>query len=303
MQLVNSVSGTHIMLESPFDLTNSAAYERWRDDKLARSLTRLDDFVVEIKDPRQLSASEYAELLSRCQKTNMAIYVSPIGSDPDKMIPKRLGAQFGLHQLDHNLGADEDAITSLTVRTDQAHRDYIPYSNRPIAWHTDGYYNTPERQIHGLLLHCVHAAAEGGENDLLDPELIYIQVRDHNPDYIRALMDDHCMTIPEHHADGVQRHPDRPGPVWSVHPSGHLHMRYTHRSRNIRWRDDPLTTAAVTDLKQRITTPGLGHIRARLEPGWGLISNNVLHTRSGFNDHGTPRLLYRARYYERIDNT
>ncbi|MCP5430235.1 MAG: taurine catabolism dioxygenase TauD, partial [Chromatiaceae bacterium] len=37
--------------------------------------------------------------------------------------------------------------------------------------------------------------------------------------------------------------------------------------------------------------------------GWGLISNNVLHDRSGFEDDPDParkRLLYRARYYDRI---
>ena len=42
--------------------------------------------------------------------------------------------------------------------------------------------------------------------------------------------------------------------------------------------------------------------RARLEPGMGLLCNNVLHDRSAFTDDPThpPRLLYRARYYDRI---
>ncbi len=39
------------------------------------------------------------------------------------------------------------------------------------------------------------------------------------------------------------------------------------------------------------------------EPGWGLICNNVLHTRTGFADGQPPRLLYRARYYDRLAGT
>ena len=46
--------------------------------------------------------------------------------------------------------------------------------------------------------------------------------------------------------------------------------------------------------------------RYRLQPGEGLISNNALHCRSGFRDDpatGRTRLVYRARYYDRIADT
>ena len=39
-----------------------------------------------------------------------------------------------------------------------------------------------------------------------------------------------------------------------------------------------------------------------LQSGQGLICNNVLHTRSGF-ETDSPRLLYRARYFDRIADT
>jgi len=45
------------------------------------------------------------------------------------------------------------------------------------------------------------------------------------------------------------------------------------------------------------------HVHGRLESGWGLVSNNVLHTRTGFTDGDVPRLLYRARYSDRIEAT
>jgi hypothetical protein len=44
--------------------------------------------------------------------------------------------------------------------------------------------------------------------------------------------------------------------------------------------------------------------RGRLEPGMGLISTNVLHDRAAFADSGErQRLLYRARYYDRLPGT
>ncbi len=291
------------MPDSPFDLASATAYAHWREGRLAQAPTRLEELIVEVDDPRCLTPKEHTAILERCRRANMAIYIGKTGADPDKQIPTRLGAALGLHRLDHNRGADDDAITSLTVQTDAGHRDYIPYSNRPIAWHTDGYYNTPEQRIDGLLLHCVHPAAEGGANDLLDHEIAYILVRDQSADYIRALMHPECMTIPASYVDGEQVRPDRTGPVFSVLPGGRLHMRYTNRARNIVWRDDPLTLEAVAWLKDVLHRDTPWHFQGRLESGWGLISNNVLHTRTGFTDGSVPRLLYRARYYDRIAGT
>ena len=149
------------MPDSPFDLGDETPYLRWRERKLAEAPTSLSELVVEINDPRRLSAVEQDALLDRCRRANMAIYAGRSGDAPDKTIPTALGAAFGLHRLDRNRGADDDAVTSLTVHTGARHRDYIPYSNRPISWHTDGYYNSGDRQV------CVRPAAAGGEN-LLD---------------------------------------------------------------------------------------------------------------------------------------
>ncbi|NEX19179.1 TauD/TfdA family dioxygenase [Thiorhodococcus mannitoliphagus] len=291
------------MLDSPFDLENDDAYRRWRDEKLAQAPTELSALIVEVQDPRRLTDTEHAAILERCRRANMAIYIGQTGDDPNKTIPTGIGARFGLRRLDHNRGADEDAVTSLTVQTDAGHRDYIPYSNRPIDWHTDGYYNSPEREIFALLLHCVQPAATGGENALLDHEIAYILMRDKSADSIRALMHPECMTIPASFVDGEQVRPDQSGPVFSVRPDGRLHMRFTNRSRNIRWREDALTAEAVACLKDILKEGSPWHFKGRLEAGWGLVSNNVLHTRTGFTDGPAPRLLYRARYYDRIEGT
>ena len=139
----------------------------------------------------------------------------------------------------------------------------------------------------------------------MDHEIAYLMLRDSNPDFIRALSAPDAMTIPERtDEDGVAR-AAQTGPVFSVDPaSGDLHMRYTARTRSIVWKQDAATLAAVSAL-ERLLASDLPHIlRTRLEPGMGLLCNNVLHDRTEFNDDPAhPRLLFRARYYDRIAET
>ena len=295
------------MPHSPFDLDHDDAYQSWREQKLADAPQTLDDLVVEVDDPRSLSAAELDALMSRCRRANMAIYSSRLGEIEGTDIARGCGLHFGLQHLDHNRGAEADAVTALTVQDDALHTPYIPYSNRAIHWHTDGYYNRLDLQDHALLLHCVRPAMQGGENALMDHEIAYLLMRDANPDYIRALMQEDAMLIPKNVVDGVELRPDRAGPVFMLAADGHLHMRYTMRKRNVIWKDDPLVREAVTWLQALLNgelPDGLPYIyRGTLQAGWGLISNNVLHDRSAFEDGPDPagkRLLYRARYHDRI---
>ena len=78
-------------------------------------------------------------------------------------------------------------------------------------------------------------------------------------------------------------------------------MRYTARTRSIAWKQDAATLAAVAALENLLDSE-LPYIhRTLLEPGMGLLCNNVLHDRAAFRDTpGSPRLLFRARYHERI---
>lgn len=284
---------------NPFDLNDQQAYQNWREQKLADYPTDISELIVAVDNPTALTPAEQQALSQRLEKTNMALYASDLGTNPDKDIIKQLGAQFGLMQLDNNMCADEDAISSLEAADKGTRTGYIPYTNRPITWHTDGYYNTPDHQIRGLILHCVRPADSGGMNQLLDHEIAYIQLRDKNPDYIQALMHPQAMTIPANVVDGEELRPDRSGPVFSILQDGTLHMRYTHRKRNVSWRDDPLTLEAVAYLGELMTADNPYYYEGTLQPGQGLICNNVLHTRTGFEEH-SKRLLYRARYFDRI---
>ena len=107
-----------------------------------------------------------------------------------------------------NPGANSENITVLTEAgnaqesnpaANPGHLDtakrYIPYSNKALKWHTDGYYQDSEI-VRSFVLHCVNAPESGGQLSLLDPEMLYILLADTNPDWIKALEDPECFTIP-----------------------------------------------------------------------------------------------------------
>jgi alpha-ketoglutarate-dependent taurine dioxygenase len=114
------------------------------------------------------------------------------------------------------------------------------------------------------------------------------------------------MTIPANVRNGEEIRPAQTGPVFSVDDAGHLHMRYSARTRNVVWKDDRATQAAVQALVSLFREDSPYIVRHRLKSGEGVLSNNVLHCRTAFEDdaeRGQVRLLYRARYFDRIVDT
>ena len=71
---------------SPFHPENEPAYDAWRAEKLARYPQRVDDLVVEVRDPRSLTQAEHAAIVDRCRVANMAIYAGPGNDAADKVI-------------------------------------------------------------------------------------------------------------------------------------------------------------------------------------------------------------------------
>jgi hypothetical protein len=328
------VDDRHARTRSPFALDDDASYRRWRDWKLARAPAGAQALIVEVGDPARLSAAEHAAIVERCRVSNMAVYASR-RREPDKEIARRLGEQLGLRSLDANWLADEDGISSLTVSERGTRSEFIPYTDRPIRWHTDGYYNEPRRNINAMLLHCAERAEQGGGNRLLDHEIAYILLRDADPAFVRALSAQDAMLIPPREAEadaetgaaadtvagsgagagtdanagaavaGEVARRARSGPVFSLlAASGDLHMRYTARTRSIAWHDDPATRAAVDALRAVLDAAAPYVHSLRLEPGMGIVCNNVLHERDAFSDSPQHRrLVFRARYHDRIAGT
>ncbi|MGO9743675.1 MAG: TauD/TfdA family dioxygenase [Roseiarcus sp.] len=290
-----------------FDLNNYSAYEAWRARKLSSYPNSMDALRVEIERLGAPTAAEQTAIRERCRRANMAIYVTPAASGEDvntRSELKAFGAALGLRIAEDHRSAESDGVVRIEVVAGGGRLGYIPYTDHGLRWHTDGYYNFrgPARCIKAMLLHCARAAASGGANRLLDPDIAYIRLRDEDPELVAALTRPDAMTIPENREPDGHVRPLNVGPVFYVDPeSGALGMRYTARKRNVAWRDDSVTRRAAERLEAILDNDPLV-LEGRLSPGEGLICNNVLHDRAAFDDsrEGAGRLIYRIRFHDRV---
>jgi len=288
---------------SVFRLGPGDAWTRWRDRKLASRPRSAADLVVEVRDPRNLTRAERDALVARCRWANMAIYASRPDDRGSTVLA--LARQLGLGAPDGSLLASSDAVSRITADARKAAAGYIAFTRARMRWHTDGYYNSRERRVRSLVLQCVHDAASGGETALLDPELAYLRLRETGVELVRALMRPDALRIPARVDRRGEARAASNGAVFAIEPaSGDLHMRYTARRRNVQWCCDATVAEAAARLLDFMERDTGWVIRMRLEPGMGLVCNNVLHERSAFEDAGDgARLMLRARFLERIAGT
>jgi alpha-ketoglutarate-dependent taurine dioxygenase len=293
--------------KSAFRLSNKSAYQQWRETKLTNFNDDTNALMVTIEDITTPQHDEILTLSEQIKRYNIGFY--SIKNPPKNPVQNKhdiatLATLLGLSRLDHNLCADKDKFSSITVSKHKNQHQYIPYSNRRLSWHTDGYYNTSRQQINAFILHCEQPAKTGGKSLLLDHEMAYILLRDENPKYIHALMNPEAMTIPANILNGKTIRAAQSGPVFSFNPiSEHLHMRYSARQRNIEWQQDSITLEAKAFLETLWEHGSPYILQHTLQANQGIICNNVLHCRTAFKDHHNPekkRLLYRGRYLDRV---
>ena len=82
------------------------------------------------------------------------------GLREDRSAVTTLTAQLGLGDPDQNLCADADGLSPIQVHPEGVRQRYIPYTDKKLNWHTDGYYHRPDRIIRAMLLHCIRPAME-----------------------------------------------------------------------------------------------------------------------------------------------
>jgi len=284
-----------------FNLENDTDYAQWRTQKLNQYPVTFKALNVPVMDHKLLTFKEKNKIVQTCESYNFVFY-SVSNSDLDQQIPIRVSEQLGLHLSDKHLCGDNIGVSAIKVNKIFELGDYIPYTSKGINWHTDGYYNTLEHKIMSMILFCVRNAEVGGGNAFFDPDILYILLRDENPDFIRVLTDATVLTIPENRQQGKLIRPEQTGPVFSFGKWG-MHMRYTARRHSINWKQNDLVKQATFRILEILNDDTQYKVEYKLLPGQGVISNNVLHTRQSFEESSNEnyqRLIYRIRYYERM---
>lgn len=278
-------------------------YKQWKETKLAQQAANNRLKLIKIDNPNELSGPELTALRQQCDHHNFALYRLNRPEDGHKSAISAMLKQLGMLQLDKNLCADNDSISSLQVMHLGRARGYIPYTENALNWHTDGYYNPLHEHIRSFLLHCAQNAQTGGENMFINHELIYIRLYDEDPALINALRQSDALTIPANIENSVEVRSAQTGPVfYRDEITNTLQMRYTARSRSIQWKQDKKLQKAVSMIETILSDSDYIQ-RYTLQPGEGFICNNILHGRSAFTNGNIPReqrLMYRARSYNRL---
>jgi len=278
--------------------TNKNTYERWANNKLESFTSDIDDLLVEISDPARISKGEMIRIKKIINAYNMVFYefTRPIKNTQSSLI--KLMHNLNIKNFVKDSKSNKNGITAIELdQKIMTEDEYIPYTKRSLNWHTDGYYNKLNKPIYSWILHCKQRAKNGGVNTFFDHEIIYI-LFNQLTNKILSLMDNEIYIIPENKKNGRK---EIKSYVFSYdNPYKKLHMRFTMRERNIKWKK--MYEDEIEILKNIIEKNSKYKISYKLQPGQGVITNNVIHSRTAFtNDINHHRLIYRIRSTQRIN--
>ena len=269
----------------------SAEFLRWAEEKERDIPHNIDGIIVNIHDINNVKISEIAKIKETINKCNSCIYSSKIALKSNTNLLKFVES-VGMRTYDRNNIESNEISTITPLESNKI--NYIPYTNKSLNWHTDGYYD--KKSIFSWLLHCVHPATHGGENYLLDHELA---LREYvlRYDDVNNLMSEDALTIPE--SKDTSRS-EISTYIFSIkNQYKKLHMRFSMRKDNIG--TSPKAGDAVTKLKEIIENDCAKYsLTYKLQKNEGIITNNILHGRKAFKDDKVKRKLLRIRSYERL---
>ncbi|MEK9906461.1 MAG: TauD/TfdA family dioxygenase [Gammaproteobacteria bacterium] len=271
--------------------SKSSKFLKWASQKENNIPKNINEISVEIKDINRTTKNEISKIRSTLDRFNSCLYRSNRDLESNSCLLDFAKA-VGMKTFDcNNIEANEISTIS-SIKNEKI--QYIPYTNKALNWHTDGYYD--KKPLFSWLLHCINPADDGGENYLLDHELAMREyVLSH--DDIEVLMNKRAITIPE--SQGSNRS-ELSTYIFSFdNDYEKLHMRFSMRKENIKMSDNTLT--AMSKLTNVIENNCSKYsITYKLSKNEGILSNNILHGRNSFKDDKVQRKLLRIRSYERL---
>ena len=270
----------------------SEDFIEWAAKKDLDIPSNINDLKVSISDINYVSKAEISQIKQKLTKFNCCIYASGTDLDDNSTI-MRFAQSLGMRTFDsHNI--DDSAISTISANKDENNIRYIPYTNKGLNWHTDGYYDS--KPIFSWLLHCIEPALSGGENFLLDHELA---IREYILKYddIIYLTNNETFSIP---TDEVAKREITSNYVCDMNNEyKKLHMNFSMRKENIIVNKD--SESAMSKLIKIIKEDCKKyHLTYKLSKSEGIVSNNILHGRNAFKDGRVMRKILRIRSHERL---
>jgi len=285
-------------MKSPFILENETEYKNWRQTKLELYPLNISKFSIPL-DINNFQKKDLDLIKFNMNKYNFALY--NFKSELTNNELENFCTMLNLNNSISNLFSDSKNISDIRDHKDTNNNqigEYIPYTNKPLNWHTDGYYYPLNNSVKSFLLHCVNPAHRGGENLLLDHEILYILIRDHNPSYIKILMENNIMGIPRNKNNAQSTNIN--GPVFFIDDEYSLNMRFTSRQQNIVWKKSDIIDKIKKFIFNFVESDTKYITKILLKKNQGYIANNILHKREKFFDNKNKRLLKRIRFSKKL---
>ena len=147
--------------------SKSNEFKQWALEKEDNIPLNIDDLIVKIHDINHATLAEISNIKDIIKRFNCCIYQSRVGLNAQADL-MNFAQSIGMETYDTNNIHNSPISLIMSLETKNT-LNYIPYTNKKLNWHTDGYYD--EKPIFSWLLHCEEPAYSGGENYLLDHEL------------------------------------------------------------------------------------------------------------------------------------
>ena len=269
----------------------SAEFLRWAEEKEKNIPHNVNEILVNIHDINNVKISEISKIKETINRYNSCIYSSKVALKINTNLLKFV-VSVGIRTYDCNNIESNEISTITPLQNNKI--NYIPYTDKSLNWHTDGYYD--RKSIFSWLLHCVNPATQGGENYLLDHELALREYVLRNDD-VNNLMAEDALTIPE--SKNTSRSEISTYIFSFKNQYKKLHMRFSMRKDNIG--TSPKASSSIRKLREIIENDCAKYsLTYKLQKNEGIITNNILHGREAFKDDKVKRKLLRIRSYERL---
>lgn len=272
--------------------SKSNEFKQWALEKEDNIPLNINDLIVKIHDINHATLAEISNIKDIIKRFNCCIYQSRVGLNAQADL-MNFAQSIGMETYDTNNIHNSPISLIMSLETKNT-LNYIPYTNKKLNWHTDGYYD--EKPIFSWLLHCEEPAYSGGENYLLDHELA---IREYiiKYDNLESLSSLDAFTIPGN------MHANRAETKGYICDNNNeykkFHMKFSMREKNMKLNEQSKT--AIMRMKKIIKEDCKKYcLTYKLSKNEGIVSNNILHGRNSFEDGKAMRKLYRIRSYERI---
>ena len=272
--------------------SKSNEFKQWALEKEDNIPLNIDDLIVKIHDINLATLAEISNIKDIIKRFNYCIYQSKVGLNAQADLIN-FAQCIGMETYDTNNIHNSPISLIMSLESKDA-VNYVPYTNKKLNWHTDGYYD--EKPIFSWLLHCEEPAYYGGENYLLDHELA---IREYiiKYDNLESLSSLDAFTIPGN--TRANRGETKGYICDNDNEYKKFHMKFSMREKNMKLNEQSKT--AIMRMKKIIKEDCKKYcLTYKLTKNEGIISNNILHGRNSFEDGKAMRKLYRIRSYERI---